>query len=429
MDKPQKELSISPASQSSSVALNRLGLSAFLISLPFGILLFGLPLIARELGAGTAAISGLMATYALLIVVLQPLVGWGLDRIGRRYFLVAGLIGYAVSSLVFGLTASVNGLFLAQLAQGVGSGLFWLAALAVISDLAPEEGSGREFGRLEEMSFRGILVGALFGFALIGLFNRNILGFEITFQNVWQLLFILFTTAAVGAIFIALRWIPETLESKTTPRVAGNALPKEGQKKNPKKWRLPQQLMILLGIVFLTSSAAELISPIFIPHLFDNVSSNLRSIALAFLPAALAGAFLPSRLGGLSDRVGRRKPIVIALFISGLVVFIVPFLRTLWPLAILSFVEAAAFAAATPAEESLVIEISGDENEGSALGMYTASAGLGGVIGPLLGGLLYKLYGSSLVFGMSALLFVVGALLVFSFIKEPKLNATDLKKS
>jgi MFS family permease len=233
----------------------------------------------------------------------------------------------------------------------------------------------------------------------------------------------------MGAVFITLRWIPETLERKTTSKVAGISFPKGGQKKSPKKWRLPKQLAILLGIVFLTSSAAELISPIFIPHLFDYVSPNLSRIALAFLPAALAGAFLPSRLGGLSDRVGRRKPIVIALFISGLVVFIVPFLRTLWPLAILSFVEAAAFAAATPAEESLVIEISGDENEGSALGMYTASAGLGGVIGPLLGGLLYTLYGPSLVFGMSALLFVVGALLVFSFIREPKLNATDLKKS
>jgi MFS family permease len=411
--------------KSSAAVLGKLGWSAFLASLPLGVILFGLPLIARGMGAGTAAISGLMATYALLIVVLQPLVGWGLDRIGRRYFLIAGLVGYALSNLIFGLTSSVSGLFLAQLAQGVGSGLFWLTALAVISDLAPEEGSGREFGRLEEMSFRGILIGALFGFLIIGLFNREILGLEIKFQNVWQFLFLLFTIASMGAVFITLRWIPETLESKTAPKVTGISFPKGGKRKSPKKWRLPRQLMILLGIVFLTTSAAAIISPIFIPHLFDNVSPNLSRIALAFLPAALAGAMLPSRLGGLSDRVGRRKPIVIALFTSALVVFVVPFLRSLWPLAILSFVEAAAFAAATPAEESLVIEISGDENEGLALGMYTASAGLGGVIGPLLGGLLYTLYGSSLVFGMSALLFVVGALLVFSFIKEPKLIAAD----
>ena len=251
MAKPPEELSITPASQTSSAALSRLGLSAFLISLPFGILIFGLPLIARELGAGTAAISGLMATYALLIVVLQPLVGWGLDRIGRRYFLIAGLVGYALSNLIFGLTTSVSGLFLAQLAQGVGSGLFWLTALAVISDLAPEEGSGREFGRLEEMSFRGILVGALFGFCIDRIIQSQYSRFGNNIPECLAITLHIIHHASMGSIFITLRWIPETLESKTTPRVTGNSFPKGVKKKTPKKWRLPRQLMILLGIVFL----------------------------------------------------------------------------------------------------------------------------------------------------------------------------------
>ena len=94
------------AQQSASI-LRRLRLSVFLVSLPFGMLVFGLPLIARELGASPLAIGGLLAVYALIIVVAQPVVGYGLDRFGRRPFLIVGLLGYAFSNAIFGLASSV----------------------------------------------------------------------------------------------------------------------------------------------------------------------------------------------------------------------------------------------------------------------------------------------------------------------------------
>ncbi|MBK8050897.1 MAG: MFS transporter [Anaerolineales bacterium] len=153
--------------------LRRLHLSLFLTSLPFGMLVFGLPLIARALGASALAIGGLLAVYALILVAVQPVVGYGLDHFGRRPFLLAGLLGYALSNAIFGLTSGVGGLFLAQLMQGIGAGLLWLAVLTVVSDLAPEDRLGREYGRIEEMSIRGILIGTLVGFALLYLLSRG----------------------------------------------------------------------------------------------------------------------------------------------------------------------------------------------------------------------------------------------------------------
>ncbi len=138
------------AAKQSADALRRLRLSVFFASLPFGMLLFGLALIARELGASALAIGGLLAIYALIIVAVQPVVGYGLDRFGRRPFLIAGLLGYAFSNAIFGLASAVGGLYLAQLAQGIGSGLLWLAGLAIVSDLAPADCRGREYGRVEE---------------------------------------------------------------------------------------------------------------------------------------------------------------------------------------------------------------------------------------------------------------------------------------
>ena len=185
------------------------------------------------------------------------------------------------------------------------------------------------------------------------------------------------------------------------------------------KWHLPGQLRILLGIVVLTAIAAGILSPILIKHLSDSVSADLFIIALAFLPAAIAGSVLPSRLGGLSDRFGRRPPMIIALLVSGLAALAVPFVQSLWPLALLWVIEAAAFAAATPAEEALVVDISGDERQGTALGYYTAAAGLGGVIGPLHGRLAVRPLRRVGRVRHQRSIMVLGAVLVLLFVREP----------
>ena len=177
--------------------------------------------------------------------------------------------------------------------------------------------------------------------------------------------------------------------------------------------------------MILTATATEILSPILIKYLNDNVSSNLFMVALAFLPAAIAGSVLPSRLGGLSDRFGRRPPLIIALLVSGLAALAVPFVQSLWPLALLWVFEAAAFAAAIPAEEALVVDLSGEDQQGTALGFYTAAAGLGGVIGPLLGGWLYDRFAALGAFGISALLMVLGAGLIFLLVREPSHSRSE----
>ena len=414
-----------------STSLHRLHLSVLLASLPFGMLIFGLPLIAREMGASALAIGGLLAVYSLIVVAVQPIVGYGLDRFGRRPFLIAGLLGFAFSNAAFGLASGVGSLYVAQLAQGVGSGLLWLAVLAVVSDLAPDDCRGREYGRVEEMAFRGTLVGSLVGFALLWLLSRDDFAGGLTLIGGWRVLFLGFTAATLFAAAIVWRGVPESLQrsgqhSGARPEAAP-AVPRGRPVEIAEKWHLPGQLRILLGIVVLTAIATGIHNPILVKHLSDSVSADLFIIALAFLPAALVGAVLPSRLGGLSDRFGRRPPLIVALVVGGLAALAVPLVQSLWPLALLWAFEAAAFAAATPAEEALVVDLAGGERQGTAMGYYTAAAGLGGVIGPLMGGWLYDRFAALGAFGASALLMALGAVLVLLFLHEPshaKLSAS-----
>jgi MFS family permease len=405
--------------QNALTSLRRLRICILLASLPFGMLQLGLPLVAREMGASALVVGGLLSVSALIIIAVQPVVGLGLDRYGRRSFLILGLLGYAVSNAIFGLASGVTGLFFAQLAQGIGSGLLWLAALAIVSDLAPADSLGQEYGGVEEMSIRGILAGTLIGFALIYLLSHDALDSGLSLITTWRILFFGFTAAALLAAAIVWRGIPESLQPVTDRPQKSSAGPKHQSVKLDKKWRLTSQLCIVLGIVILTVSAGEIISPNIIKYLNDNLSTNLFVVALAFLPAALVGSLLPSRLGGLSDRIGRRPPLIGALLLGCIATLAIPFVQSLWPLALLWAIEAAAFAAAVPAEEALVVDVSGNERLGVTLGFYTAAGGLGAVIGPLLGGWLFDRFAAQIVFGAAALLMALGAILIMLVVREP----------
>ena len=139
--KSSEQVAVAEAKQSFT-SLRSLRLSLLLTSLPFGMLLFGLPLVAREMGASALVIGSLLSVSALIIVAVQPVVGVGLDRFGRRSFLIVGLLGYACSNAIFGLASGITALFLAQIAQGIGSGLVWVAALTIVSDLTSANSLG-----------------------------------------------------------------------------------------------------------------------------------------------------------------------------------------------------------------------------------------------------------------------------------------------
>ncbi|HSX81783.1 MAG TPA: hypothetical protein VLQ80_24860, partial [Candidatus Saccharimonadia bacterium] len=76
---------------------------------------------------------------------------------------------------------------------------------------------------------------------------------------------------------------------------------------------VPVLLLVVLSYLF-----AALLRPLFLVFLQDERTNDVRLLALAFLPAVLLESFLPSRLGHLSDRWGRRPLIIAGLTWMGL---------------------------------------------------------------------------------------------------------------
>jgi len=164
--------------------------------------------------------------------------------------------------------------------------------------------------------------------------------------------------------------------------------------------------------------------PLLMIFLQDKLSAEVWTLAIAYLPAALLGAFLPSRMGTFSDRFGRKLPMIIGLIIGACATAIIPHLRSVFSLALLWAVETLGYIAAIPAERAFVADIAGEDVRGTSYGLYTFAFFLGGVIGPLLGGWLYDNHGHASPFYLNSVVLMVAALLVFVLLKEtrPKEN-------
>jgi len=138
-----------------------------LVSSPLIFLSFALPIYAKALGASALAIGGLFTVFHVSLLVLRPLVGAGLDRFGRRIFLLAALTVYGFASLIFAFSVQLEGLYLARLVQGVGASLLLITIDTVTADLTTRESRAAAVGANIEKQVRGGMYGALLGFTLI----------------------------------------------------------------------------------------------------------------------------------------------------------------------------------------------------------------------------------------------------------------------
>lgn len=392
-----------------------------LSSFPIGVLTLGIPFYGRgKLGLDPVQIGVLVSIYALMTLLMRPIVGPAMDRFGRRRFFLAGLALQIFSNLFFAVGSSYDWLFWGRLTQGIAAGLLWLSAYAITADIAAQSRAGNMFGAVEEMLARGGLYGAIIGAPILLITNFT--------QQAWTFLFLIYATLNAGGLWVAIRRVPETLQK--TQRLATVHIPVTGLTKIKQFVQIiPQQLWLLATIVVFTSTAKSGLEPVLIQFVQAAITPDAARVALAYLPSAVIFAFLQSRLGKLSDRVGRRPPVAVGLFISGLSSAIVPNLTLLMkyiggfvllPLAGFWTAEAVGFSAATPAEQALVADLSDEETRGRSFGVYTTALSIGQVIGPLLGGYLARDIAISAPFYFNTIVLWIGAVIMMLFIHEPR---------
>jgi len=193
----------------------------------------------------------------------------------------------------------------------------------------------------------------------------------------------------------------------------------------------------LASLDFIISLGFGLIMPLF-PQYVKLLGGGGLEVGILFSSFVLTRAILAAPFGNLSDRVGRKRLILIGSFLYALlaVLFTVP---TTWPgLTLVRGLQGVASAMVWPVSEALVIDSCPAASRGASLGKIVMASNLGMVVGPFIGGGLYFVASEYLGFSVTdsfkfpfyftAIVALIGAIMVWANVTDARSPAKDRHK-
>ncbi|PWB69439.1 MAG: MFS transporter [Anaerolineales bacterium] len=142
----------------------------------------------------------------------------------------------------------------------------------------------------------------------------------------------------------------------------------------------------------------------------------------------LVNAMLQPFAGAFIDRVGRRKPFILAgLTMLGIATIGYIFASRFSDLLFLRIFQGVGVAMTIPAALALMVGSSIKETRGGSMGIYTTSRMVGLGIGPLLGGALYDRYGFNAAFYAGSAFIITAIILVQLWVKEKPAQPSGTK--
>ena len=359
-----------------------------LVEFVHGALLFVLlpTLVAERLGWPMGTTGAAVATYFFAEVAAKLVSGWLVDRIGARRMLLWGFLVYVLAFAALVVSKTTWETFLALAVMGAGASPLWPAALTRLTRSA-----GPQVGGALGHVFSTWFFGAGLGIGLATLLSR-------TNHPVSLSVFLL---PLIGAALLGLL-VPKDPDNPS-PAMSG-----------PQIGRLLRIVMSSL-VKLATSIVPQIIAvgvliPVVVPYLENVRGLDERELLVLMVLGMGAGLLLLAPAGRWGDRLGRRRTYALALGAVALLLMAVPLCRTLW-LLILDFIGiGVGYAFVLPAWNSILLHLLPEDVRGAGLGILMTVEGMGGVIGPLLGGLLWQWANPSTPFYLSG-----GLLLSASF--------------
>ncbi len=343
--------------------------------------------LVTTLGVGPAIlglIEGIAESLASLIKVFS---GYFSDEIKQRKpFTILGYASSTVGKLLLYISSSWLYVLFARVIDRFGKGMRTAPRDALIADSAKEEKLGAAFGLHRAMDTLGASVGVLMAYFLITRFHGNL-------KNIFLFSLI---PALLGVLFLFF-----VKEKRPEERVMA--------KKLEFNWQgLDKRLKLFFIFTFIFTLGNS--SNQFLLLRAKNLGSPLEVVILFYLFYNIIYALVSYPAARLSDRIGRKKLLVLGYLFYGLVYLgfaLNNSINNFWFLfgfygLYMGFTEGV--------EKALVSDIAPIDLRATAIGLHATLVGIGLLPASLFAGILWKFLGAQAPFYFGGLMGIVASL-------------------
>ena len=369
----------------SRATMATLMLSVFVVSIGYGVVLPLLPyLIERLMGAGveTALVSrhtGLLtAVYTLSLFLFAPLWGRLSDRHGPRGALLAGLLGFGVTTLVFSFVESLVVVYAERFLSGMFAAAVTPVASAVMGSFTTtEQGRARRLTFVSMASIAGFLFGPMLGMFIMR-FAGNLFTLDMPAGSLAIPLAATALLAFLVAAAVALS-VPGSKEQYQSQKTTGVSTDKT-------TWLVPK----LLILTFIVSAGVGVFEVGLALRGKQELGLAPSQIALMFVECSLVMFVMQAIVFSPWFKPDKTRWLIApCLFVLAAGLFLVPWASDFtWMLVVIGAVAASA-GILSPILTYWISTRAGSA-QGWELGKQTAAASLGVTLGSAAGGLLFN---------------------------------------
>ncbi|WP_086786165.1 MFS transporter [Streptomyces caniscabiei] len=176
--------------------------SLLIVSLDNTVLNVALPSMQRDLNASLAGLQWTIDAYTLVLAALLMLAGSTADRIGRKRVFMAGLVVFAIGSLLCSLAPNLESLVAFRMVQAVGGSMLNPVAMSIITNTFTDP---RE--RARAIGIWGAVVG-------ISMAAGPIIGGLLVESVGWRSIFWINLPVGLAALLLTWRYVPESRAPK-----------------------------------------------------------------------------------------------------------------------------------------------------------------------------------------------------------------------
>ena len=358
-----------------------------------------LPLFLTQiLGAGFVFVGLIEGMAESISSFLKLFSGWFSDRFKRRKGII--LLGYSLASITrpfIGLSGSAFHILFLRSMDRVGKGMRTSPRDALISQSVGEEERGKAFGFQRSMDHAGAMVGPLIATLLLSYLTKNL-----------RLVFGLSFVPALVCLWILYQGVTDV-----TPVQGSAAIP---LRLSWRDWNKKFKYFLLIIVLFTLGNSSDAFLLLRAKDL--GIDTAWIPVLWFFFHLSKTASSIPG--GILSDRIGRRKVIILGWAIYGMVYLGFAFAAEAYHIWVLFLVYGLFYGLTEGTEKAWVADLVEEQRRGTAYGAYQFAIGITTLPASLAMGFLWKTIGVEWAFSFGAVMALIAALLAILLMGDPK---------